>query len=204
MQSDWLAAAPLPSDQSPAGTAEEYNVKKPLGSAVGERQDNEAPGMVDDDERLRVRHWSNSRSCLSRPDQATNCEDFRSRVRDRVRARCNGQMGPARRVVCRSRREQGSAGRDARKPAASSKQQAASSRAVLVVSRVSFPSWQYLPSYSIARPSAGIQMSPETSASHGVRMRPVYIGQVVWWSQCGRILRGRMWIHQERVDENGL
>ena len=60
------------------------------------------------------------------------------------------------------------------------------------------------PPYSTTMPSVGMQLSTSTKASHGARMRPVYIGQVLWWSQCGRILRGRMWIQQERVDEKGL
>jgi len=35
-----------------ASIAEEYYAKKPLGVVVGERQDNEAAGMVEDDDRL--------------------------------------------------------------------------------------------------------------------------------------------------------
>lgn len=35
-----------------ARIAAEYNAKRPLGVVVGERLDNEAAGMVDDDERL--------------------------------------------------------------------------------------------------------------------------------------------------------
>ena len=43
---------------------------------MGERQDNEARGMVDDDERLQAVSFVELGVCFSGPEKTTNCEHF--------------------------------------------------------------------------------------------------------------------------------
>ncbi len=164
MQSDWLAAAPLPNDQPPS----QHRSGVPRQEATGQR----CGGAAGQRGRRDGRRRRTSASCVMVELGFLHLEVCPGYELRPYLVTESGSLLSAMSWADGSGEEGGLADREGSKvPRAVNDAEACSKAAERSCwcREASFPSCEYRPWYSTTKPSAGMQMSTSTNASHGAR-----------------------------------